>query len=49
VAQFRYLGTIVTIKIWFTWKLSWDATIQSRSFYLLVCCLKTWQLEYTKL
>jgi hypothetical protein len=25
------------------------ATIQSRTFYLLVCCLKTWKLVYTEL
>jgi hypothetical protein len=47
VAQFKYLGMTVTIKIWFRGKLRGDrirvmlATIQNRTFCLLICCQKT--------
>jgi hypothetical protein len=46
VAQLKYLGTAVTIKIRFRGKLRRDwiwvvfANIQSRNFCLLICCLK---------
>jgi hypothetical protein len=53
VTQFKCFGTTVT-KIWLGRKLRGDwirvmlPTIHYRTFCLLICCLKTWKLGYTK-